>query len=72
MEDLYRVYFNAHADFPLVCSIDSGDGTVEYNTLSITIDGHGKSVYRGERQPKFWIEIYGELSIIDGQAFIKS
>lgn len=70
---LYRVYFNSHLDFPLVCSIDTGDDTEELNTKSIRLTGCGliRSVYRKERQPKFWFEVAGTLRIIDGHAVIE-
>jgi hypothetical protein len=71
---LYRVYFNAHADFPLVCSIDTGDDTEELNVKTITIlgvdGGLVPSRYRPERQPKFWLEVKGHLTIEDGHAVI--
>lgn len=70
---LYRVYFNAHADYPLVGSIDTGDDTEEINVKSITIKktaSDSVSHYRPERQPKFWFEVEGFLVIEDGNAII--
>jgi hypothetical protein len=70
----YRVYFNQHSDFPLVGSIDTGDDAEELNVETIEIIGvnNGKiqSHYRPERQPKFWLEVEGELKIVDGHAVI--
>lgn len=70
---MYRCYFNSHLDYPLVCSIDTGDGSKELNTKSLTIVGTGliKFVYRKERQPKFWAEVAGTLEITDGHAIIE-
>jgi hypothetical protein len=72
---LYRVYFNAHADFPLVWSIDTGDDSTEINVKSITIIGGNckrfTSHYRPERQPKAWFEIQGKLVILDEHATIE-
>jgi hypothetical protein len=72
----YRVYFNAHEEFPLVCSIDTGDDTTELNVKTITIDsacgGRGRitSHYRPARQSKFWLEVIGDLEIKDDHAVI--
>lgn len=70
---VYRVYFNAHADFPLVCSIDTGDDSPEMNFKSVMIVGDGviKSEYRPSRQPKFWLEVSGTLRSFDGHAVIQ-
>ena len=69
---IFRVYFNAHADFPLITSIDSGDDTKEYNVKDITIFTQSviTSHYRPERQPKFWLEVEGDLEIFAGRAVI--
>ena len=70
----YRIYFNQHSDFPFVGSIDTGDDTEEINVKTIRIlgtqDGLIKSVYRSERQPRFWLEVDGLLEITDGHALI--
>jgi hypothetical protein len=68
---LYRVYFNTHADFPLVWSIDTGDGTEELNVKTITVSGVLISNYRPSRQPKAWLSVIGKLSIADGHATIE-
>lgn len=71
---IYRIYFNAHGDAPLVGSIDEGDGTEELNvkTISIVCQSGNRmtSHYRPERQPKFWIQVEGTLQIVDGHATI--
>lgn len=73
MSQTYRVYFNAHADAPLVGSIDTGDDTEEINVKSISLKRTASdaiSHYRPEKQPKFWFEVHGTLVITDGHAII--
>jgi hypothetical protein len=71
---IYRIYFNAHGDFPLIASIDTGDDTKELKVRTISIvcqsGNRTSSHYRPERQPKFWIQVEGVLEIIDGNAVI--
>jgi hypothetical protein len=64
----FRVYFNSHADYPLVWSLDEGPGTEEKFFAEILI--HCPRVCtRYEKQeskdvPSAWIECEGELYLM--------
>lgn len=72
---MYRMYFNRHADFPLVWSVDDGDQATEQNVSKIVLRGvFARTVYGGKgdniNSPNVWIEVEGHLEVTDNVAYI--
>lgn len=71
---MYRVYFNRHADAPLVWSVDEGTQETEINVRRVVLRGiYGRTVYGvGDNtdSPSVWLEIQGKLEVIDSIAYI--
>jgi hypothetical protein len=67
---MLRFYFNAHADAPLVASVDHGPGTEELKVESIDCRVLCRSVYQPGPQPQFWMECEGVVTRVGNRVII--
>lgn len=68
----WRLYFNAHSAFPLLCSLDNGDINSEFAVRKAVIRAGVHCETKtgdGPGQPKFWVEFVAELEMFEGVAF---
>lgn len=73
---LYRIYFNRLNEAPLIWSVDEGDQTTEINVMGISLHGCDVETKSNlaetdtENKPKAWLEVRGNLRVIQGVAVI--
>jgi hypothetical protein len=71
MTGLFRIYFDSHEAAPLVVSVDRGTPKTEMNFRKIHCLVATHSNYDPTAdQPKFWMECWGRLEVVDDEATI--
>jgi len=71
------VYWNTHADSPLVWSVDRGETSTEVHVrevyfAGVTIMTHHRPAADNITEPRGWVECYGAVEILHDRATITS